>query len=88
MSSPAPAELRAHTAFSFGDGAVTPEAMVERAAALGYAALGITDSADLGGLVRAAVAGARHGVKVIAGAELNVDGRPAAFLAQIGRAHV
>mgnify|MGYP003348331125 CR=1 FL=1 len=82
MSPPPPVELRAHTAFSFGDGAVTPEAMVERAAALGYAALGITDSADLGGLVRAAVAGARHGVKVIAGAELNVDGRPAAFLAR------
>ena len=56
MSSPAPVELRAHTAFSFGDGAVTPEAMVERAAALGYAALGITDSADLGGLVRVEIA--------------------------------
>ena len=75
-------ELRAHTAFSFGDGAVTPEAMVDRAADLGYAAIGITDTADLGGIVRAALIGKLRNVKVIAGAELNVDGRPAAFLAQ------
>ena len=51
-------ELRAHTAFSFGDGAVTPEAMVARAADLGYAATGITDTADLGSIVRAAELGA------------------------------
>ena len=75
-------ELRAHTAFSFGDGAVTPEAMVDRAADLGYAAIGITDTADLGGIVRAALIAKLRGVQMIAGAELNVDGRPAAFLAR------
>lgn len=75
-------ELRAHTAFSFGDGAVTPEAMVDRAADLGYSALGITDTADLGGLVRAALIAKLRGIQMIAGAELNVDGRPVAFLAR------
>ncbi|GAC1652746.1 MAG: error-prone DNA polymerase [Gemmatimonadaceae bacterium] len=48
-------ELRAHTAFSFGSGAMTPEALVSRAKRLGYAALGVTDTADLGGIVRFAV---------------------------------
>ena len=80
---PAPAvELRAHTAFSFNDGAVTPEALVDRAADLGYSALAVTDTADLGGLVRAALVARLRGIKLIAGAELTVDGRPAAFLAR------
>ncbi|MDQ3950756.1 MAG: PHP domain-containing protein, partial [Gemmatimonadota bacterium] len=45
-------ELRAHSAFSFSDGAVTPEGLVKRARRLGYTHIGITDTADLGGLVR------------------------------------
>ena len=48
-------ELRSHTAFSFGDGAVTPEALAERAAALGYPAIGLTDAADFGGIPRFAL---------------------------------
>jgi error-prone DNA polymerase len=76
------AELRAHTAFSFGDGSVTPEVLVTRAAQLGYDAIGITDTADLGGIVRAALAARDAGVRVIAGAELPVDGQPMAFLAR------
>lgn len=75
-------ELRAHTAFSFGDGSVTPETLVERAAALGYGTIGITDTADVGGLVRAVVAGRATGTRIIAGAELRVDGWPMAFLAR------
>ena len=75
-------ELRAHTAFSFGDGSVTPERLVARAAELGYDAIGITDTADLGGIVRAVMEGKSRGVRVIAGAELRVDGHPAAFLAR------
>jgi len=48
-------ELRAHTAFSFGDGATTPEALAARAKSLGYRTLGLTDTADLGGIVRFAM---------------------------------
>lgn len=75
-------ELRAHTAFSFGDGSTSPEALVTRAAALGYSAIGITDTADLGGIVRFGLEARRQNVKPIVGAELNVDGCPAAFLAR------
>src|SRR5829696_3605281 len=73
-------ELRARTAFSFGDGSVTPEALAARAAELGYSALGMTDAADLGGVVRFVVAARKFGVRPVVGAELKVDGRPAAFL--------
>ena len=48
-------ELRAHTGFSFGDGAVTPEALAVRAKNFGYDALAVTDAADLGGVIRFAV---------------------------------
>jgi error-prone DNA polymerase len=65
-------ELRAHSAFSFGDGAVTPETLVQRAAELGYWALGLTDAADLGGVVRFVVEARRQGIKPIVGAELLV----------------
>lgn len=75
-------ELRAHSAFSFGDGALTPEALVKRAAELGYHSIGITDTADLGGIVRFALEARRQGVKPVIGVELSVDGRPAAFLAR------
>ncbi|HYV99102.1 MAG TPA: PHP domain-containing protein, partial [Gemmatimonadaceae bacterium] len=56
--------------------------MIARAAELGYDAIGITDNADLGGIVRAVMDGKARGVRVIAGAELRVDGYPAAFLAR------
>ena len=87
-------ELRSHSAFSFGDGAVTPETLVQRAAALGYPALGLTDAADLGGVVRFVVEARRQGVKPLVGAELLVspDGassaaHPAAFLVQNERGY-
>jgi error-prone DNA polymerase len=48
-------ELRAHTAFSFGDGAVAPEALIARATDLGYDAIGITDAAHLGAVVSAKI---------------------------------
>src|SRR5947207_6300485 len=75
-------ELRAHTAFSFGDGGTSPEALVTRAASLGYDAIGITDTADLGGIVRFGLEARRQNVKPIVGAELIVDGCPVAVLAQ------
>src|SRR5688500_11216002 len=61
---------------------MSPEALAERAASLGYASLGITDGADLGGVVKFAVACRERGVKPIVGVELVVDGRPLALLAR------
>ena len=100
-------ELRTHTAFSFGDGAVSPEALARRARQLGYTHLGVTDCADLGGIAKFAVEAmaptkdpacanvAEHErlaksecntcqrpVQPIVGAELEVDGQPAAFIAR------
>ena len=74
-------ELRAHTGFSFGDGAVTPEALVARAIALGYTALGLTDTADLGGIPRFVhAAQRRRRAAADRRRRARVDGRPAAFL--------
>jgi len=73
-------ELRAHSAFSFGDGSVAPEKLVAYAAHLGHHALGLTDTADLGGVVRFVEEARRQGITPIIGAELVVDGYPAAFL--------
>ena len=75
-------ELRARTAFSFGDGSVSPEALAARAAVVGYSAIGITDIADLGGIVRFGLEARRQNIRPIIGAELNVDGCPTAFLAR------
>jgi error-prone DNA polymerase len=75
-------ELRAHSAFSFGDGAVSPEALITCATTLGYDAIGITDTADLGGVVRAKVQADKLGIKLVVGAELRVDGRPMALIAR------
>jgi hypothetical protein len=75
-------ELRAHTAFSFGDGVLTPERLVARAAEQGYPALGVTDSADVGGVIRFTLEAERQGIKPIGGVELQVDGHPLALLAR------
>jgi error-prone DNA polymerase len=74
-------ELRAHSAFSFGDGTTSPEALVRRAAELGYSALGLTDTSDVGGIIRFTLEAERVGIKPICGAELNIDGFTTAFLA-------
>ncbi|HEY6948640.1 MAG TPA: DNA polymerase III subunit alpha, partial [Gemmatimonadales bacterium] len=71
-------ELRAHSAFSFGAASVTPETLVRRAAELGYSALGLTDTADLGGVVRFALEARRQGIRPIVGAELLVEPEPRA----------
>ena len=45
-------ELHCHSYFSLLDGASSPEALVERAVALGYPALALTDHDGLYGAVR------------------------------------
>jgi error-prone DNA polymerase len=65
-------ELHTASAFSFLEGASTPEALVERAAALGYPALALLDRNGLYGAPRVHLAARRAGVKAIIGAELTI----------------
>jgi error-prone DNA polymerase len=67
-------ELRVATAFSFLRGASTPEELVERALALGYDRLAITDRDGLYGVVRAHRAAKGKPLRVLVGAELTVTG--------------
>ena len=66
-------ELHASSAFSFLDGASLPEALVERAAALGYPALALLDRDGVYGAPRFHLAAKRAGIKAIIGAELTVS---------------
>ncbi|MGO1317125.1 MAG: error-prone DNA polymerase [Cellulomonadaceae bacterium] len=66
------AELHAHSAFSFLDGASQPEQLVAEAAELGLDALALTDHDGLYGVVRFAQAAARVGLLTIFGAELHL----------------
>jgi len=70
-------ELHAASAFSFLDGASLPEALVQRAAELGYPALALLDRDGVYGLPRFHLAARRAGLKAIVGAELTVAMGPA-----------
>jgi len=74
------AELHCLSNFTFLRGASHPEELVERAAALGYSALAITDECSLAGAVRAHVAAARHGMPLVIGTELRLAGGPGLVL--------
>ncbi|KXP00806.1 error-prone DNA polymerase [Tsukamurella pseudospumae] len=67
------AELHAHTAFSFLDGAAQPEEMVEQAHALGLKALAVTDHNGFYGVIRFAEAARELGVPTVFGAELSLE---------------
>jgi error-prone DNA polymerase len=64
--------LRCLSNFSFLRGASWPEELVERAKALGYRALAITDECSLAGAVRAHVAAKEHGFKLLIGSQFAV----------------
>lgn len=68
------AELHAHSAFSFLDGASTPEELVEEASRLGLRALALTDHDGLYGAVRFAEAAAELELRTVFGAELSLGG--------------
>jgi error-prone DNA polymerase len=70
---PAYAELHCLSNFSFLRGASHPEELVERAHALGYAALALTDECSLAGAVRAHLAAKECGLKLIFGTEVTLD---------------
>jgi error-prone DNA polymerase len=80
LITPGYAELHCLSAFSFQRGASTADELFERAAALGYAALAITDECSLAGIVRAHEAAQTHGVSLIVGAEFQVDEGPKVVL--------
>ncbi len=66
------AELHTHSAFSFLDGASTPEELVEEAARLDLRAIALTDHDGLYGVVRFAEAAAEFGMRTVFGAELSL----------------
>ena len=71
------AELHCRSNFSFLEGGSHPEELVERAHALGYEAIAITDRATLAGIVRAHGTARQTGIKLIIGAHLEpVDAMP------------
>ena len=70
---PAYAELHCLSNFTFLRGASHPEELVERAAALGYSALALTDECSFAGVVRAHVAAKRCGLKLIVGSEVELE---------------
>jgi error-prone DNA polymerase len=74
VASPIPhyAELRCLSNFSFLRGASRPEELVERAKALDYAALALTDECSLAGIVRAHVAAKEHKLQLLIGSQFKV----------------
>ncbi|MFH5822701.1 error-prone DNA polymerase [Georgenia sp. AZ-5] len=66
------AELHAHSAFSFLDGASQPEELAAEAARLGLEALALTDHDGLYGVVRLAEAARALSLPTVLGAELNL----------------
>lgn len=72
------AELHAHSAFSFLDGASQPEELAAEAARLGLEALALTDHDGLYGVVRFSQAAKAVGMPTVFGSELHLpapDGR-------------
>ena len=66
------AELHCRSNFSFLTGASHPEELVERAHALGYAALALTDECSVAGAVRAHLEAKRCGLHLIVGSEMQL----------------
>ncbi|WP_123918070.1 error-prone DNA polymerase [Georgenia muralis] len=66
------AELHAHSAFSFLDGASAPEELAAEAARLGLSGLALTDHDGLYGVVRLAEAARGLGLPTVLGAELGL----------------
>jgi error-prone DNA polymerase len=79
---PAYAELHCLSNFSFLRGASSPEELAERAQALGYAALAITDECSISGAVRAHFAAKEARLPLVIGSEFTLaDGLKLVLLA-------
>ncbi|MGF1641417.1 MAG: error-prone DNA polymerase [Rhodospirillales bacterium] len=80
------AELQVTSNFSFLRGASHPEELVAIAAALGLAAIAITDRNSLAGVVRAHVAARQAGIRLVVGARLDLEDGPSLLCFAIDRA--
>ncbi|HET7199124.1 MAG TPA: error-prone DNA polymerase, partial [Burkholderiales bacterium] len=80
------AELHCLSNFSFLRGASHPEELVERAKALGYRALAITDECSFAGAVRAHLAAKQAGLQLVLGTEITLDDGVKLVLLATGRA--
>ena len=69
---PAYAELHAHSAFTFFDGADQPRALVDQAASLGLEAIAVLDVDGMYSAIQVATAGRAAGVPTVSGAELTL----------------
>src|SRR5450759_1389834 len=78
------AELHAHSAFSFLDGASQPEELAVEAARLGLSALALTDHDGLYGVVRFAQVARAVGLPTVIGAELHLPDATGALDAPTG----
>lgn len=72
------AELHAHSAYSFLDGANQPADLVAEASRLGLSGLALTDHNGLYGVVKLAEAARAAGLPTIIGAEITLGGAPRA----------
>jgi error-prone DNA polymerase len=80
------AELHAHSAFSFLDGASLPDELATAAAELGYEAMALTDHNGLSGSMEFAQAARPLGLRAIHGAEVDLDdGRHLTLLVEDAR---
>ena len=70
------AELHAHSAYSFLDGACSPEELVEEAVRLDLRAIALTDHDGLYGVVRFAEAARELAMSTVFGAELSLSSTP------------
>jgi error-prone DNA polymerase len=68
------AELQCLTPFSFLEGASHADELVVRAKGLGLSALGVADRNTLAGVVRAHAAAKTHGLPLLVGARLDLEG--------------
>src|SRR3954467_865722 len=65
-------ELHAHSAFSFLDGASSPDELAAAAAALGYKAMALTDHNGVSGSMEFALAAEPLGLRAVHGVEIDV----------------
>jgi error-prone DNA polymerase len=80
------AELQVTSNFSFLRGASHPEELVTQAAALGHAAIAITDRNTLAGVVRAHLAAREAGIRLVVGARLDFTDAPGLLCLPTSRA--